>query len=272
MKYPYGKTVFITGASSGIGLACAKMFASAGYTVFAGSRRTEYKKEWVSRGMIYSLKLDVTDIKSCEDAYLYIMEKTDKIGVIIHCAGYGIAGSAEDTFYEDTHSIMETNYFGVLNINRIFIPDMRKNKNGLIIAISSVAGKISIPYQSHYSSSKFALEAYIEAMRCEIKQFGLRACLIEPGDTKTDFTGSRKIAMPEDSAYKKECIESIEKMAIDEQKGKPPESAAKVALKLAERKNPPIRVAVGIIYKMIIFARKFLPDRLVEFAVKILYT
>jgi Short-chain dehydrogenases of various substrate specificities len=272
MKYPYGKTILITGASSGIGLSCAKMFAENGFTVFACSRRAEQNIENTANGKIYGVKMDVTNEQSVLDAYNYILSKTDNIGIILHSAGIGIAGSGEDTFCEEIENLFKTNYFGVLRVNRIFMPIMRKQKNGLILAVSSVAGIISIPYQGHYSSSKFALEAYIETLRLESKQFGIKASLIEPGDTKTGFTDSRRYAMPENSPYMSTCKKSIAKMANDERFGKPPESCAEVALKLAEKKNPPVRVTVGFTYKLIVFLKRLLPAKVLEFAVSKLYT
>lgn len=87
---------------------------------------------------------------------------------------------------------MDTNYYGVLRVNQVYMPDMRSQRRGLILIVSSVAGRVPIPFQSHYSSCKYALEAYAECLRMECAEYGIKACLIEPGDTHTGFTGARK--------------------------------------------------------------------------------
>ena len=147
----------------------------------------------------------------------------------------------------------------------------RKNPRSLVLFTSSVAGLVPIPYQSHYSSSKYAIEAYAQALRMEARQFGVRCCLVEPGDTKTGFTKARTSDEPESSPYFKQCKESVEHMARDEQNGKPASSVAKVFLKLAGKKNPKVRCAVGLDYKVLAFLAKILPARLINFIIRLIY-
>ena len=263
MKSPYLKKVLVTGASSGIGKETADLFAMNGFTVYAASRHPLDTK---NRSII-PVEMDVTDLSSVRRA----AEKIDSLGVIIHCAGFGISGSAEMTPADRAHAQMETNYFGVLNVNSVFLPLLRKNPRSLVMITSSVAGLLPIPYQSHYSSSKYALEAYAQALRMEAGQFGVRVSLVEPGDTKTGFTKARSNDEPEDSPYYKECREAVEHMAHDEQNGKPASSVAKVFLKLALRKNPPVRCAVGLDYKVLAFLAKILPARLINFIIRLIY-
>ena len=255
--------VLVTGASSGIGKETADLFAMNGFTVYAASR---HPKE-TSNPSIIPLAMDVTDPDSVRKAASGI----DELGIIVHCAGFGISGSAEMTPIERAKAQMETNYFGVLNVNNAFLPLLRKNKRSLVLITSSVAGLIAIPYQSHYSSSKYALEAYAQALRMEASQFGVRVALVEPGDTKTGFTKARTSDEPENSPYFEQCKSSVEHMAHDEQNGKTPDSVARVFLKLALRKNPPVRCAVGLDYKALALLAKLLPARLANWIVKLIY-
>lgn len=262
-KCPYLKTVLVTGASSGIGKETADLFAKRGFKVYAASRHPAK----TDNPSIIPLEMDVTDPESVKKA----SKQIDELGIIIHCAGFGISGSAEMTPLDRAKAQMETNYFGVLNVNSAFMPLLRKNKRSLVLITSSVAGLVAIPYQSHYSSSKYALEAYCQALRIESSGFGVRACLVEPGDTKTGFTKARSSDEPNDSPYYKQCVAAVEHMAHDEQNGKPADSVAKVFLKLAYRKNPPVRVAVGMVYKLLAFLVKILPARTANWIVKLIY-
>ena len=262
-KCPYLMKVLVTGASSGIGKETADLFAMHGFTVYAASR---HPRETTNPSII-PIEMDVTDPASISGA----AEKIDELGIIVHCAGFGISGSAEMTPLERAKAQLETNYFGVLNVNNAFLPLLRKNRRSLVLITSSVAGLVAIPYQSHYSSSKYAIEAYAQALRMEASQFGVRVALVEPGDTKTGFTKARTSDEPEGSPYYEQCKGAVEHMAHDEQNGKSPDSVAKVFLKLAFRKNPPIRCAVGFDYKTLAFLVKILPARLANWIVKMIY-
>ena len=194
MRYPYGKAILITGASSGIGRAAAELFADAGYTVWAGSRHCEECVEKrLGGGEIRSLQMDVCNEDSTRRAVERAVSEGG-LGIVLNCAGMGIAGPAEDTFEEAVRAQFEVNYFGTLRVNRMVLPYFRAQGKGLVLVMSSVAGRVPIPYQSHYSSSKYALDAYVEALRMEARPFGIRAALIEPGDTKTGFTAAKSPA------------------------------------------------------------------------------
>ena len=156
---------------------------------------------------------------------------------------------------------MEVNYFGPLLVGNVFLPLLRRNPRSLVIFISSIAGRVPIPFQSHYSSSKYALEAYAEALRMEGKRHGLTTVLIEPGDTKTGFTSMRRKCIPEDSVYKAEAEKAIAKMEKDEMNGKSPETVAKAALAAASRRNPPVRKPVGAEYSFLMILLRILPDK-----------
>ncbi|MBQ6583208.1 MAG: SDR family NAD(P)-dependent oxidoreductase [Mogibacterium sp.] len=269
-KNYYGNHVFVTGASSGIGQACALMFARNGFTVTGVSRHTEERTERFEGGGSLTLrKLDITD----EAAARSFIESLPGVDIAILCAGMGVAGPAETTPAEMTRRQMEVNYFGTLNCAQPCLTRMREQKCGLLIVIGSIAGRVSIPMQSQYSASKYALEAFTDAVRMEMRQYGVRACIIEPGDTRTGFTDARETANESDTAadYRSILSKSIAKMSSDEQNGKSPDSVAKVALALAGRKNPPARVPVGADYKALMILLRLLPDRSKEFILSKLY-
>lgn len=252
------QTVLITGAGSGLGLCCAEAFAHCGNTVIGVSRHCKAEVRKCGCGEIRTMPMDVND----EESIRAVVGTLDRIDIVLHCAGFGIAGACEDTPSALAHAQMETNYFGVLRVNAQVLPKMRAQGSGLVLLVSSIAGRIGIPFQSHYSASKFALEAYAQCLRMEVEPFGIRVSVIEPGDTKTGFTGARSKALTESSPYYARCARSVAKMEHDEQNGKPPESVAKTALRLAARKNPPLRVAVGAEYKALMGLKRVLPDRL----------
>ena len=187
-------------------------------------------------GEIRSLQMDVCNEDSTRRAVEQAVSEGG-LGIVLNCAGMGIAGPAEDTFEEAVRAQFEVNYFGTLRVNRMVLPYFRA-QGKLVLVMSSVAGRVPIPYQSHYSSSKYALDAYVEALRMEARPFGIRAALIEPGDTKTGFTAARRMAMPEDSPYRKACEGAIARMAHDEETGVP---AAKPRRRLSAWRSGKIR-------------------------------
>ena len=253
----YGKNVFITGASSGIGQACALLFAQNGFDVTGVSRRTEEKTERFAGGGSLTLKrLDVTD----EEAVKAFVNGLPQVDIAVLCAGMGVAGSAETTPSAMTRKQMEVNYFGTLNAAQPCLTRMRQQKKGLLIVIGSIAGRVSIPMQSQYSASKYALEAFTDAVRMEMKRDGVRACIIEPGDTKTGFTAAREI-QTDSGKYGSVLKSSVAKMARDEQNGRSPDSVAKAALALTKKKNPPARVPVGLEYKALMLMLRIMPDK-----------
>lgn len=280
MKKNYENVILITGTSSGIGKECAKFFMNMGFKVYGTSRNAKFentdstmKKNSSGKGFIKMLPLDVCSCQSVQNVLDYILQKEGHIDILINNAGFGIAGSVEDTTVEEAKKQFDTNFFGVHRMCRMVIPVMRSQKNGLIINISSVAGLISIPYQSMYSASKYALEALTEAMRIELKPFGIKTVLVEPGDTRTGFTENRQKAKASDSmsAYNKTFSKSLDYMAKSELEGPGPEVIAKKIRKLATMKNPPVRIVVGMQYKFVVILKRLLPSRIVEYIVARLY-
>jgi len=273
------QVILITGASSGIGKATAEFFMKKGYHVYGTSRNAEASEnhtysDALSGGFIDMIPLDVTSDDSVKNAIDIVLAKEGRIDILISNAGIGIAGSVEDTTMDEAKKQFEVNFFGSLRVIRAVLPSMRKQGHGKIIVLSSVAGKISIPYQGHYSASKFALEGITEALRHEVAPFNIKVCLVEPGDTKTGFTGNRIYSenAGENSPYYESFKKSIARMEQDEQNGASPETVARTIYRMAIRKNPPVRTAVGFQYKLILFLQKILPAKIQEIAVRMLYT
>lgn len=267
------KVILITGASSGIGKACAEYFSVRNHLVYGTTRNKHLLRMWPEDAGYKMLFMDVTDIESIVSSVKKILEDCSRIDVLINNAGMGMAGAIEDSSYEEIKIQFDTNLFGALNVVNNVLPHMRKAGNGIIINIASMAGVISIPFQAAYSGSKSAMIAMTEALRCEIKPFGIMACTINPGDLKTDFTFNRKLTKKSkgETLYKKRMERSIETMARDEQNGGDPVCIAKTAERMMKRRNPPVMVNVGLKYKLLAFLARILPSKMREFIVIRLY-
>ena len=264
------KVALVTGASSGIGKAIYMDLIAKGFKVYGTSRKIE-ENQVIEIDGGKMICLDITQKQSVENAVLIIEKNEGRLDVLVNNAGYGIAGSTEDTNFDEAFSQFDTNFFGVLNLINTSLNLLRKTQ-GIIVNVSSVAGILSIPFQGMYSASKAALEAISEVLRMELKRDKIRICLVEPGDTKTAFTENRVfVAKAPDSAYKARLEESVAKMAKDEQNGTSPDKVAHVVYSMIKRKNPPIRKAVGVSYKILVFLKRLLPSRLVLWILEKMY-
>lgn len=278
MSEKRGLVVLVTGASSGIGRATAELLMARGHRVYGTSRRAAFSEKHeaqdaASGGFLFMIPLDVTSDASCQEAIKWILQREGCIDALVSNAGNGIAGAIEDTSVSEAKWQFETNFFGSYRMIAALIPVMRKQGNGRIVVVSSVAGAISIPFQGLYSASKFALEGLVEALRLEVAPFGIKASLVLPGDTKTGFTSCRVVSegSKAEGPYKESFTRSLSRMERDEQNGAEPIAVARVICSLLTKKNPPIRRTVGFGYKAILFLKKVLPAWLVERFVKMLY-
>lgn len=258
------KVVVITGASSGIGLCTAKLFAQKGYKVYGIARREFVCDEF------FCYSCDVTDRARVSEVLLDIYNKEGRIDILINNAGMGISGAIEYISEQDYDKIFDVNVKGVVLTSSLAIPYLRQSK-GKIINTSSVASVVPIPYQACYSATKSAVESFSFALSQELKSQDIKVTCVRPGDTKTGFTQSRIKTEVENEVYGKKITNSVKKMEKDEQNGKSPISVAKVMLKVAKRKNPPPVCTVGFGYKCICVLAKFLPQRLINFIVGKLY-
>ncbi|MCD6322975.1 MAG: SDR family oxidoreductase [Clostridiales bacterium] len=268
------QVVLITGASSGIGKVCAEYLCSKKYKVYGTTRnKANITKENQKDDSITMIYLDVTDSESISQAVGKVIKDSGYIDVVINNAGMGMAGSLEDSTNDDVIKQFSTNVFGAINVINEVLPHMRKAKSGLIINIGSVAGYIPIPYQGVYSATKAAMFSLTCSLRNEIRQFGLNACIVQPGDTKTSFTANRKMTEKSISgtAYENRMKHSIGVMEKDEMNGKDPISVAKTIYKVMKRKNPPVAITVGFKYKMVAFLFRIVPVKLREAIIASLY-
>lgn len=267
------KTVILTGASSGIGKEIAQLLANAGNTVLGLSRRANNgQTQSLGQGQIVQIKCDITDDASVKQAFSYITENYPCIDALINCAGNGIAGAVEETSIEEAKAQLETNFFGTLRMINETVPLMRLQGFGHIINIGSVAGLFGIPFQGMYTASKYAIEGLTEALRNEVRPFGIKVCCIEPGDTQTGFTAQRVYTKATaQTAYKKQFSAALHSMVVSEIKGKSPNTVAKATLKMLKLKNPPVRYVVGFDYKLLAFLKRLMPDRFINFVLYKMY-
>ena len=213
------KTVLITGASSGIGLETARQLMHKGVRVYACSRRggiAEKAKNGI--GEIIPMKMDVNNEADVQQVISTILVENDQLDAVICNAGDGIAGAVEDCSEEEIRQQMETNFFGAVKTIQACLPVFRKQKHGKIMLTSSVAAIVPLPYQSFYSAGKSAVSIFMQALSMEVKQFGIQCCTVFPGDTKTEFTASRKYAekaLSSDSVYAQTMKKSVGKMEKD---------------------------------------------------------
>lgn len=261
------QVVLITGASSGIGQACARHLARQGYRVFGTSRRPEATAEFEM------ISMDVTDDESVRQGVEEVMRRAGRLDILVNNAGFGIAGAVEDTSPEEAIAQLETNFFGVLRLCRAVLPIMRAQGSGTIVNIGSLAGLIALPFQGLYSASKFALEGLSEALRMEVQPFGIRVVLIEPGDVRTNFTSRRRRTRASvGSPYAEKMERALAVAEYDEQHGVPPEAVARVLGRVLRLRHPRLRYRAGSLFqKFAASAKRFLPEMLFEWAVKKYY-
>jgi len=183
------KTVLITGASSGFGKDTVKLFQKNGWNVIATMRSPEKETELSKLSNVLLAKLDVMDKHSIGDAVNKGIEKFGKIDVLVNNAGFGAIGALEAASDEVIRKQFGVNLFGLIDVTKEVLPVMRKNRSGIIINISSMGGRITIPFGSLYNSTKFALEGLTEAMQYELNPLGIKLKIIEPGSYITNFNG-----------------------------------------------------------------------------------
>jgi NAD(P)-dependent dehydrogenase (short-subunit alcohol dehydrogenase family) len=270
------KTIVVTGASSGIGNAIATYLAKRGENVI-GTCRNPASRTGKADEFFDMIALDITRDDSVKAAFAKIFEDKKTVDTLVCCAGMGIAGSVEETSIEEAHLQMDTNYCGTLRTIKAVLPRFREAGRGQIIVMSSLAGVAGIPFQSFYSSSKFALEGLVEALRLEVASFGIQVCLVEPGDFRTGFTDARvKVAAylegGKASPYRKGFESAVGQMERDERAGADPIVIAKLVEKLLEKRRFSVRYGVGSIFQRLgVKIKNFMPSRLFEAGLKSTY-
>lgn len=237
--------VLITGCSTGIGRATAQLLAEKGWRVFASARRLETVNGLAS-DHITPLRLDVTDEASMAAAVQDVLAKAGHIDALVNNAGYAEIGPLEEATLEDIRRQFETNTFGALRMAQLVLPTMRAQGSGRIINVSTMGGRVVIPFVGLYNSSKFALEAMSDALRMETRPFGVRVILVEPGGTRTNFNtvanqNAQRFATDTKSPYQRFFAPLVRFIKQSEGFAFPPEMVAKVILHALTKRNPRAR-------------------------------
>ena len=193
------KSVLITGASSGIGRATALYFQQRGWQVVATMRTPEKETELTKLDGVLCVALDVTKPESITGAFRAATQKFGRIDAVINNAGYGLSGAFEAISPEQIRRQFDTNVFGLMDVCRAVLPELRKQRAGVLINVASMGGRLTFPLYSIYHASKWAVEGFTESLHYELAPLGIRVKIIEPGAIKTDF-GSRSADVADTSA------------------------------------------------------------------------
>lgn len=236
------QTVFITGATSGIGLTIANQLHKIGFKVVGTSRFPDQHRANVPFEL---LALDVTSEDSIRDCIAALSAKTKVIDVLINNAGNGVNGSAEETSPALARKQFETNFWGAVNVTKAILPLMRQQRGGKIITIGSLAGLIGVPFQSYYAASKHALEGFFKSLRLEVKPFGIKVSVVEPGFFKTNLNQAFEYAEPSIADYDATRTKALSSFSRSIDKAPTPEPVAAVVVKVLRSRNPRFSYRVG---------------------------
>lgn len=264
------KVIVITGASLGIGKSTAEFLSQKGYIVYALARSIDKLKDLEVFG-IKTLHLDVTNDVSIKAAINLIYQNEGRIDVLFNNAGYGLFGPIEDLTIDDAKRQFDVNLFGLANMIKHVLPIMRKQGNGKIINTSSIGGKVASLLGGWYHASKFALEGFSDSLRLEVKQFGIKVILIQPGLIKTNFaktTYDSATKINSSSAYRntiERLMRQTEQNYLSGKVGSNPIIVAKYVYKAIKSKRPKTRYRMGKMSFIALTARKILPDKLLDY-------
>jgi NAD(P)-dependent dehydrogenase (short-subunit alcohol dehydrogenase family) len=219
--------------------------------------------------------MDVTDAASVQAAVDRVLAEAGRIDVVVNNAGIGYAGAVEDTSLAEARATFETNFFGALRVCKAVLPAMRAQGAGLIVNVSSIGGLMGLPYQGLYSASKYALEGLSEALRIEVRPFGVRVVLVEPGDIRTAFTANRRsVQRAEDPAspYREQYRRTLARIEADEVGGAPPEVVARTVARIVANPRPRLRYVVGPFYEQVaVWIKRLVPAGLFEWLMRMNY-
>ncbi len=256
------KVVLITGGSSGIGKAIGEFLQQKGFVVYGTSRNPEK----ITNSIFPLIALDVRDPQSIAHAVAEVIRISGKIDVVINNAGVGITGALEEIPMHEIKANFDTNLFGPIEVIKAVLPQMRAQQSGLIINITSIAGYMGLPYRSVYSASKGALSIMTEALRMEVKNFGIQITDIAPGDFATNIASGRYHApIVAGSPYEFPYGETLKTMDAHVDSGSNPEVMAQSVYEIIQNPNPNVHYKVGIfMQKFSIVLKRVLPDKVYE--------
>jgi NAD(P)-dependent dehydrogenase (short-subunit alcohol dehydrogenase family) len=258
------QVVLVTGGSSGIGKSICLYLHEKGYTVYGTSRNPQ---RYINDLPFKLVTLDVLDETTITPALKRIVDAEGKLDVLINNAGIGMLGSIEDSTAEEVKEIFDTNVYGILRTTQAVLPYMRERKTGLIINISSIAGYMGLPYRGIYSATKASVHMITEAMRMELKPYGVKACVVDPGDFATNISENRRVAHAgrSGSVYTKE-INRIEAIINDDVvRASDPVLMGKTIEKIIKSSDPDVNYLVGKpMQKISILVRRLVPKKWFE--------
>jgi NAD(P)-dependent dehydrogenase (short-subunit alcohol dehydrogenase family) len=256
------KVVLITGGSSGIGKSIGEFLHHKGFTVYGTSRNPE----GILNSVFPLLALDVRNVDSIQLAVAKIITTSGGLDIVINNAGVGITGPLEEIPMEEIKNNFETNFFGPIEVMKAVLPQMRVQKSGLIINITSIAGYMGLPYRSVYSASKGALELITESLRMEVKSFGIDITNVAPGDFATNIASGRFHApVIKGSAYESVYGNTLKTMDEHVNSGSNPNEMAEAVYKIIQDPSPKIHYKVGaFMQKFSIVLKRILPDKVYE--------
>ena len=239
----------ITGASSGFGRAIAEAALAAGDIVVAAARRTDALADLVASApeRVTALALDVTDADRISAAVAQVLDTHGRVDVLVNNAGRGAIGAAEETTDRELRDLMDLHFFGPAALTRAVLPGMRERGTGAIVQMSSMGGRFTFAGVGAYSATKFALEGWSEALAKEVKRFGIKVLIVEPGAFRTSFNGPGALLMSKPIPAYDEQIEPLRTGMPDDdgkQPGDPAKAAAAILLAL-DSQDPPLRLALG---------------------------
>jgi len=256
------KVVLITGGSSGIGKSIGEFLHSKGFVVYGTSRNPDR----IINSIFPLITLDVRNKQSIQTAIAEVISKSGRIDVVINNAGVGITGPIEEIPTVEIQNNFETNLFGPIEVMKAVLPQMRSQKSGLIINITSIAGYMGLPYRGIYSASKGALELITEAMRMEVKSFGIHITNVAPGDFATNIAAGRFHApLIKGSAYEIPYGTTLKMMNEHVDSGSNPNEMAEAIYKIILTTNPKGHYKIGaFMQKFSIVLKRILPDKVYE--------
>jgi NAD(P)-dependent dehydrogenase (short-subunit alcohol dehydrogenase family) len=257
------KVALVTGASSGIGEATARLLSAAGYVVYGAARRLD-RMQALGEAGIQLLSMDVSQDESMVAGITAIMEREGRLDVLVNNAGYGSYGALEDVPMTEARYQFEVNVFGLARLVQLVVPHMRQQGSGRIINVSSVGGRFGEPHGSWYHATKFAVEGLSDSLRMELKQFNIDVVVIQPGAIKTEWNQIARenlLHVSGDTAYGPLVHRHARMLATADQRGSEPEVTAQTIVRAAVAKHPKTRYAAGGGAGVLLLVRKLLTDR-----------
>lgn len=256
------KVVLITGGSSGIGKAIGEFLLQKGFIVYGTSRNPENN----TNSLFPLLQLDVRKVETIQKTIAEVIQKSGRVDVVINNAGVGITGPIEETPTDEMRNNFETNFFGPIEVIKSVLPQMREQKSGLIINITSIAAYMGLPFRGIYSSSKAALEIITESISMEVKSFGINVVNVAPGDFATNIASGRYHApVIEGSAYESNYGNTLKQMDEHVDSGSNPNEMAFAIYQIINEKKPKLHYKIGVfMQRFSIILKRILPDRIYE--------